>query len=85
MQCLLQPEMVFTTPILHPNIHADGAKNGKVCISILHTGRDFTGYEQDIERWSPVQSVEKVLLSVSWSSCCLLKLRRKCHGVCCRC
>jgi hypothetical protein len=36
-----------------------------VCISILHTpGDDPTMYEQASERWSPVQSVEKVILSV---------------------
>ena len=39
--------------------------DGRVCISILHTpGDDPMGYELPIERWSPVQSVEKVLLSV---------------------
>ena len=36
-----------------------------MCISILHTpGDDPTGYESSSERWSPVQSVEKILLSV---------------------
>lgn len=36
-----------------------------MCISILHTpGDDPTQYEQASERWSPVQSVEKVILSV---------------------
>ena len=38
--------------------------DGNVCISILHTGEDRTGYELASERWSPVQSVEKVILSV---------------------
>ena len=39
--------------------------DGNVCISILHTpGDDPMQYEQASERWSPVQSVEKVLLSV---------------------
>ena len=39
--------------------------DGTVCISILHTpGDDPTMYEQASERWSPVQSVEKVILSV---------------------
>jgi ubiquitin-conjugating enzyme E2 G2 len=34
-------------------------------ISILHTAEDDPmGYEHPNERWSPVQSVEKVLLSV---------------------
>ena len=42
-------------------VYADGT----VCISILHTpGDDPTMYEQASERWSPVQSVEKVILSV---------------------
>ncbi|VDK43619.1 unnamed protein product [Taenia asiatica] len=39
--------------------------DGRVCISILHTpGNDPLGYESPAERWSPVQSVEKILLSV---------------------
>ncbi|XP_071482315.1 ubiquitin-conjugating enzyme E2 G2-like [Diadema antillarum] len=44
----------------HP-VYADG----RVCISILHApGDDPMGYESSAERWSPVQSVEKILLSV---------------------
>jgi ubiquitin-conjugating enzyme E2 G2 len=39
--------------------------NGVVCISILHPpGDDPHHYEQASERWSPIQSVEKILLSV---------------------
>lgn len=39
--------------------------NGMVCISILHTpGDDQFGYEKAEERWSPIQSVEKILISV---------------------
>ena len=39
--------------------------DGRVCISILHTpGEDPLGYESATERWSPVQSIEKILLSV---------------------
>jgi ubiquitin-conjugating enzyme E2 G2 len=48
------------TDLTHPLVYADG----NVCISILHTGEDRTGYESASERWSPVQSVEKVILSV---------------------
>lgn len=45
------------SPLVYPD--------GTVCISILHTpGDDPTMYEQASERWSPVQSVEKVILSV---------------------
>lgn len=55
------PKMKFTQPLFHPNIYPDGT----VCISILHPpGEDRFGYEKSCERWSPVQSVEKVLLSV---------------------
>lgn len=55
------PKMKFTQPLFHPNIYPDGS----VCISILHPpGEDRFGYEKANERWSPVQSVEKVLLSV---------------------
>ena len=39
--------------------------DGEVCISILHPpGDDPTHYEKAEERWSPVQSVEKILISV---------------------
>ena len=39
--------------------------DGRVCISILYApGDDPLGYESSAERWSPVQSVEKILLSV---------------------
>ena len=55
------PKMRFTTPLFHPNVY----KNGEVCISILHPpGDDKYGYEKSSERWSPVQSVEKILMSV---------------------
>jgi len=54
-------KMKFDPPLFHPNIYPDGT----VCISILHTpGDDPTQYESASERWSPVQSVEKVILSV---------------------
>uniref|UniRef100_A0AC35U466 UBIQUITIN_CONJUGAT_2 domain-containing protein n=1 Tax=Rhabditophanes sp. KR3021 TaxID=114890 RepID=A0AC35U466_9BILA len=58
---LAPPQMKFTCDILHPNIYHDG----KVCISILHSpGEDPLGYEAIDERWSPCQSIEKILLSV---------------------
>jgi ubiquitin-conjugating enzyme E2 G2 len=53
--------MKFTCEMFHPNVYRDG----RVCISILHApGEDPLGYESSAERWSPVQSVEKILLSV---------------------
>ncbi|KAH9579430.1 Ubiquitin-conjugating enzyme E2 G2, variant 2 [Schistosoma haematobium] len=58
---LSPPKMQFLTEVFHPNIYPDG----RVCISILHApGDDPMGYESSVERWSPVQSVEKILLSV---------------------
>jgi len=58
---LSPPKMIFKCNMFHPNVYADG----RVCISILHApGDDPTGYESRSERWSPVQSVEKILLSV---------------------
>lgn len=58
---LSPPKMEFTSEMFHPNVYADG----RVCISILHApGEDPLGYESVTERWSPVQSIEKVLLSV---------------------
>lgn len=52
--------------LMHSPFHFDPVyPDGNVCISILHTpGEDPLMYEQASERWSPVQSVEKVLLSV---------------------
>ena len=47
--------------MLHLAVYPDG----RVCISILHSpGDDPMGYETSAERWSPVQSIEKILLSV---------------------
>lgn len=58
---LSPPTLKFDPPILHPNVYADG----EVCISILHPpGEDPNQYERPEERWSPVQSIEKILLSV---------------------
>lgn len=58
---LSPPKMKFSCEMFHPNIYPDG----RVCISILHApGDDPMGYESSAERWSPVQSVEKILLSV---------------------
>jgi len=58
---LSPPKMQFLTPMWHPNIYPDG----QVCISILHApGDDQYGYESAAERWSPVQTVETIVLSV---------------------
>lgn len=58
---LSPPDMQFVSDMFHPNVYPDG----RVCISILHPpGADPMGYETVAERWSPVQSIEKVLLSV---------------------
>ncbi|KAG5355733.1 Ubiquitin-conjugating enzyme E2-18 kDa [Yarrowia sp. B02] len=58
---LSPPVMKFTCEMYHPNIYKDGT----VCISILHApGDDPNMYESASERWSPIQSVDKILLSV---------------------
>jgi len=54
------PEFKFLTNVFHPNIYPDG----KVCISILHEGKDEFGYEHISERWNPSHSVDSVLMSV---------------------
>lgn len=54
------PVFHFITPLFHPNIY----QNGKVCISILHEGKDEWGYEHISERWNPSHSVNSVLMSV---------------------
>ncbi|KAI9765505.1 MAG: Ubiquitin-conjugating enzyme E2 7 [Geoglossum simile] len=58
---LSPPSMRFTCEVFHPNVYPSGL----VCISILHPpGDDPNHYEQASERWSPIQSVEKILISV---------------------
>ncbi|EZF84370.1 hypothetical protein H110_04437 [Trichophyton rubrum MR1448] len=58
---LSPPSMRFLGNMWHPNIF----ENGNVCISILHPpGDDPNHYEHASERWSPIQSVEKILISV---------------------
>ncbi|KAG5360785.1 Ubiquitin-conjugating enzyme E2-34 kDa [Yarrowia sp. B02] len=54
------PKFKFTPPIFHPNVYRDG----RLCISILHPGGDVMSGEPDQECWSPVQSVESVLISI---------------------
>lgn len=55
------PSVRFVSEIWHPNVY----DNGNVCISILHSpGDDPLGYEQANERWSPVQTVETIMLSI---------------------
>ena len=59
---LSPPTMRFTSQIWHPNVFPSGA----VCISILHSSTDemYAGYEPVSEQWSPLLSLEKVLISV---------------------
>nr|OQO21269.1 hypothetical protein B0A51_10258 [Rachicladosporium sp. CCFEE 5018] len=55
------PDFKFVRPLWHPNIYPDG----RLCISILHQpGDDAMSGESAGERWSPVQRVESVLISI---------------------
>ncbi|KAK4997545.1 Ubiquitin-conjugating enzyme subunit [Elasticomyces elasticus] len=55
------PDFKFLRPLFHPNIYPDG----RLCISILHQpGEDAMSGELASERWSPIQRVETVLISV---------------------
>lgn len=55
------PLLRFTPTIFHPNVYPDG----RLCLSILHNpGDDILSGEQAIERWSPLQGVESVMLSI---------------------
>lgn len=55
------PTFTFNRPLWHPNVYPDG----RLCISILHQpGEDAMSGEMAGERWSPVQRVESVLISV---------------------
>eukprot|EP00051_Salpingoeca_urceolata_P011827 m.146983 g.146983 ORF g.146983 m.146983 type:complete len:175 (-) comp17273_c0_seq2:23-547(-) len=59
------PQMKFVSEMWHPNIYTGSRDCGKVCISILHPpGDDPHNYESASERWSPVHTVESILLSV---------------------
>ena len=55
------PVCKFKSEMWHPNVYP----NGKVCISILHSpGDDPSGYELSSERWTPVHTVETIMLSI---------------------
>lgn len=54
------PEFKFISNFPHPNIYPDG----KVCISILHEGKDQFNYEDISERWNPSHSVNSILMSI---------------------
>ncbi|KAI8467042.1 MAG: ubiquitin-conjugating enzyme [Monoraphidium minutum] len=55
------PACRFQSEMWHPNVYDDG----RVCISILHQpGDDPHGYETAAERWSPVHTVESIILSI---------------------
>lgn len=59
------PDFKFLRPLYHPNVYPDG----RLCISILHApGADERALEMAgetaAERWTPVQTVESVLISV---------------------
>ncbi|KAF2678978.1 hypothetical protein K458DRAFT_315465 [Lentithecium fluviatile CBS 122367] len=55
------PDFKFIRPLYHPNIYPDG----RLCISILHPpGDDEMSGELAQERWTPVQRVESVLISI---------------------
>jgi ubiquitin-conjugating enzyme E2 G1 len=56
------PECRFTSDMWHPNVFPDG----RVCISILHSpGVDpLNPQESAAERWSPVHTVESIVLSI---------------------
>lgn len=54
------PQFRFTPAIYHPNVYRDG----RLCISILHQSGDPMTDELESETWSPVQTVESVLISI---------------------
>ena len=54
------PQVRFTSKLFHPNVYHDG----KLCISILHEGSDVTGYEHELERWSPINNIRTVFISI---------------------
>lgn len=56
----ISPPKVYFKHMIHPNVFP----SGEVCISILHEGSDIYSYEKDYERWSPLQGVNSIMLSI---------------------
>lgn len=54
------PQVRFTSKLFHPNVYHDG----KLCISILHEGSDETGYENELDRWRPINNIRTIFLSI---------------------
>jgi ubiquitin-protein ligase len=54
------PVVRFISKLFHPNVYPDG----NLCISILHTGNDVSGYEHELERWRPIQNVRTIFVSI---------------------
>jgi len=55
------PTLTFVSEFWHPNVY----KDGKVCISILHSpGPDDMSGEDESERWLPTRSIATIMLSV---------------------
>lgn len=59
------PSSSAPAPLSSSCLTAAVAKNGDVCISILHEpGEDKFGYEKPEERWLPIHTVETIMISV---------------------
>jgi ubiquitin-protein ligase len=54
------PEPKFITKTYHPNIYPDG----KVCLSILNSVQDETGYFKETELWTPALGITQVFLCI---------------------
>ncbi|CAM0142430.1 unnamed protein product [Umbelopsis sp. WA50703] len=52
---MMPPSMKFVSEMYHPNVYPDGTHP---------PGDDKYGYEKASERWSPVHTVETILISV---------------------
>lgn len=55
----IEPPQFTIHNLPHPNIYPDG----KVCMSILHSNIDITGYEHISERWNPTHSINSIIMS----------------------
>ena len=61
----MNPPTPLLSSAVADEVRAAVYSSGLVCISILHPpGDDPNHYEHASERWSPIQSVEKILISV---------------------
>jgi len=56
---------IMKSDVVHPNIYKGTGDEGLglVCLSLLHNGKDSTGHEKLVERWSPGKGISSCVLA----------------------